>query len=576
MSWILAAVGREPLLHRTRRFASLHADVLYKDSHGAVYVAAGGVPETCLHGHFHAGNPFHAWLIAGVGIIPTAGGCRFATAGDWQAVLARPAPQESSPEGHYVAVRWSEEAVECFTDRFGLRTLFLAGVSGGAVFSTRLQWVARLTRRSSVNFEELGSRWETFNPLSYESAVHGIVRLGPGGTAKIAPGSMALSHRPWSPPPPDSPGSPVEEILRRFVHPQVSPPASLSLGLSGGLDSRAILSLLLPEKRAFSLHLFGSEVDPDVTVSRRIAQKERLPQVFFPATVPPAGACLAMARDYAAQTLLVEPVSSIIRLQFYPVLQRQNKIVIDGGLGEIARRQYLRRLALLGGRSLRIGNYRLLVRHLRMRRAPIFNPEVRSVMEEGVVRQFGEAIECMPDPSEIGIGNFVDLLAVRYRFPNFAGPEQARMDEHVLSCMPFAQPSVVNAVFAAPIALRKNGKLLRRLIRTCTPRLARYPLAKAGATFPFSLPPLAGTVLAAVRRKVGRLPVDPTPADFLYVLSEFIQDTVRSARVRTYEPYDLPYLEDLVRRFYAGETSLARELDWWLTFELWRESLQCD
>ncbi len=98
----------------------------------------------------------------------------------------------------------------------------------------------------------------------------------------------------------------------------------------------------------------------------------------------------------------------------------------------------------------------------------------------------------------------------------------------------------------------------------------------SGGTSPFNLPPLAGTVLAAVRRKAGRLAADPTPADFLYVLSEFVQDTVRSARVRTYEPYDLPYLDDLVRRFYAGEASLAHELDWWLTFELWRESLQCD
>jgi hypothetical protein len=177
-------------------------------------------------------------------------------------------------------------------------------------------------------------------------------------------------------------------------------------------------------------------------------------------------------------------------------------------------------------------------------------------------------------PDEMSLENFLDLLVIRYRFPNYAGYGQQFMDGKLVNYMPFAQPSFVRAALATPVHLKKNGRLFRKLIRRFRPSLARFPLVKGYQTYPFALPPLPAWAWTKAVSPLHARFVDPGPQQILLTLSEFVKDAVRSSAVRNFGPYDHPAILTMVNEFYEGKIEHALRLDWWLHFELWRRSLQ--
>jgi hypothetical protein len=66
----------------------------------------------------------------------------------------------------------------------------------------------------------------------------------------------------------------------------------------------------------------------------------------------------------------------------------------------------------------------------------IFSKDVKEEMRKGAEQDIRDAWALMPDPRLIGEENFLDLLEVRYRFPNYGGIGQSWMDEQILSIMP--------------------------------------------------------------------------------------------------------------------------------------------
>jgi hypothetical protein len=344
------------------------------------------------------------------------------------------------------------------------------------------------------------------------------------------------------------------------------------LGLSGGLDSRLLLTLLLSRKIPFILHLFGVSGEPDVQIAQKIARDKNIALTRYDDPIPSVQECFSQVEQYVCQTSLVGSPSTMLKLRYYNAIHAEGKVMIDGGMGEIARRQFMNRLLWRGKRFLREGRAEVLAPYVRSCKAPLFTREVTHLMWRGIQEQLKEAWESMPPIEKIGIENFLDLMVVRYRFPNYGGLEQARMDEHILSWMPFAQPSFVNAAFGLPIARRKNGRLFRQLIQRLSPSLATYPLVKGMTTYPFRFPTVSAWVYTKAKCYFVPEFVDPTPVVFLTAAEEVVRDMAHSAAVKEYAAYDYPLVVRTVDEFYSGQTDRARFVEWWLAFELWRKA----
>jgi hypothetical protein len=243
-------------------------------------------------------------------------------------------------------------------------------------------------------------------------------------------------------------------------------------------------------------------------------------------------------------------------------------------LGELGRRQYLNRIVKLGRSILIEGDADKLFNFLRTPRADIFTKEYAKTIESAALQSLGETLKLMPSVSEIGVENFVDLFSVRTRVPNFGGPEQTRSDAYVQNFMPLVQPSFLRSAFQTDLRWRNNGKFYKEIMRDSEPGLMNFPLVKSGTTYPFCLSTPAAWAYTKLKNKIAKSYKDNAPDRLLFNLKEFVLDLIASREVKQWEGYDYTNVSQTIERYYKGEKHLRKTVDWWLTFELWKQSFK--
>lgn len=573
MSWIYAIIGSEHGGPVARRVDESPSHPLVVVRLPGLYLAAGGISDTCLY----ETDELNGWVVVGLGIEVFEGGARFMDKNHWRRVLSGDTPWTSSLNGHFAAIRWKNQQVECFTDELGQRALYFGKCNTRVCVSTRVDWVSNFTGCADIDFSSLGSKWLTFNQLDYGSCITGISRLGPRGHAIFKHENiLKAATTPWLPQFGNDKIDGAVGILTSLLRGGMDQGWQVSLGLSGGIDSRLLLAELLAiDGHRFGVHTFGNNSDPDVIVSSSIADAFGLDREYFDEPLPAVNTCVAMLKEHAAHTCFVEPASSFLKLRYYPALHQRGRLLIDGGFGEIARRQYLNRIAKFGRRALVSRDVSRLFPLLRVERGDVFAPDLIPVMLRGAHDSLEQTLSCLPPAKEIGVENSVDLLAVRTRIPNYGAHEQARLDGEVINFMPLVQPSFLRAVFAAGVRSRSNGRFYRDLIRSGSPQLATFPLVKGGTTYPFGLSTPAAMLWTRMKVKLGKPFVDPSPNQLLSHIKEFVLDTVHSRPVVEWPGYNSAMVQDAAEQYYSkGNVRARMTIDWWVSFELWRSSLR--
>lgn len=568
MSWIFSICGARPSL------PDCHGTPDLTISTDNLYLAVGGNPDTYICESSPDGA--RGWVVVGIGIDTSEHGSTILGRDGWRTLLADRSFDPAPLDGHFAVLRWDPGGVECFTDQLGLRILYVASYGPGVCISTRLDWIAQTTGLSQIDASALGSRWLLFNQLSYGSCVGGISRLGPSGHAVLRHGTTTrlTLYKPWHPRHGPETHRHAMKILDGLIEAALRYSRPPSLGLSGGMDSRLLLALLAQHARApFSTHTFGVANDPDVQIAGRMGAELGTHHRVFDEPLPDVSSCIGAISSYAAQAVLTEPASSHLKLRYYGKLREAGLLLIDGGFGEIARRQYLNRIVRLGRRALRSRDAPQLLKLLRVDRANFFSKEFSQLLEEGARRGLEQTLDEMPDLDGTGVENYVDLLAIRTRVPNYGGPEQSRIDAEVMNFMPLVQPSFLRAALSLPATARANAGVYYNVIRHQCPALTRFPMVKSGTTFPFGLSSTTSWLVVRIKSNVGTPYVDQAPEQLFTLLREYIVDLSHSHEVTSNPQYDHRKLSRAVTGYYSGDRRWRRSVDWWLTFELWKRSL---
>jgi len=557
MGWLIGFAGanapaKPPLQHRDSRYEIIEDDL---------HAQAGGPVETCLYGPLPRERQF---IVLGLGIRDG----RILTQNDWAYLLNQSHVDVDDLDGHFIIVRWGAAQVECFTDCTGVRTLYYRPWSGGILFSTRLDWLAIETSPLDIDYYAFGAQWFFANSISTSSVIKQVSRLESGAHAIIKKRNVQITSKRWEceVSPVDIDGSRYERTMRQSLN--IRGHHSWSLGLSGGLDSRVLCSI----GKNIPTHSWGPLDHPDVQISRQVAQAQGIEQQYFEHQLPDVDRCISYLRERVGLTQVITPASASVQRSAYCQLYQMGRGIIDGGFGEIARRQLFNQLVL--ERTIHGDSVRRPLKIPAVGKADIFNSEVQEYMVVAAQQELNDAWTHLPQ--SVSIADKADWISIRSRLPNFFGFEQNYLDNECISYMPYAQPSVLRALFQVPLRLRWHGRLLRHMLKRSAPTLSSYPLVKGTITYPFSLGTFSSYAYTHFKKRIGMDYCDRRTEMYLYHMREYILDTLRSHSVLHYEPYDQTKLQSFADGLARGDVSNATQLDWWLTFDMWRKVLSLE
>jgi hypothetical protein len=532
---------------------------------GNIFITAGGNPDSCFF------SAEEKWIACGFGIIELNHQKRMMTKENWSEYFHN--QRHPIIEGHFIAINWNDNELHFHNDALGLRTIYFHESASRIFFATDLNKLTSFIKNTAIDFKILGSRWLLFNQMSNKSFIKNVKKLPPDSEATIKSNSLNILSKNFNY---NIPGTTDENLygsIRRYVNIKLPDRYSLSLGLSGGLDSRMLLAAMLKEKLNFKVHTFGYEDDQDEIVANRIGKSLNLDLKHIKYQPVYDDDFIERLNNYCTMSQLAEPASSYIKLRVFEDEYFQSKILIDGALAEFARRQFMKKLLYRGRKFIFNKDYLSISKLLTVHRASIFNAEIQKDMNSGILDDIENIFSELPDVKKVGAENFVDLMVLKYRVPNYFGPEQSRLDNIMMSFMPFAQARLILTSLGIPAKHRSNGKLFYKAIDEYYPSLKNIPLVKNGITYPYRSSTIKSFLITSVKKKFIKTSAYNYKVGLFDFIEVYVRDLFADQQAQQYSSYDQAAVKKIISDYYSGNKGRVDDLDWLYTFEMFRRKM---
>jgi asparagine synthase (glutamine-hydrolysing) len=366
----------------------------------------------------------------------------------------------------------------------------------------------------------------------------------------------------------------VATVARNFPH--------ALLDLTGGFDSRAVLAAALARGLRFETVVSGRADDPDVVVSRTIAQEFGLPHHHNPPPKPPFEEWWAGVR---ASVALSDGELDVFEYSRTAAAHTRAAASFDasinGSNGEVCKGYWWELLFPYTRRRDHFDPAQVAARRFVPGGDPglLAGPFSDTLVEHfaGVIERANVGLERHPNTAKL------DNVYLRMRMQRWQG-RIASSTNRIWPCIsPFAFRGPMEAALAAPPGVRLRNRMSRKLIERLNPRLAALPLTGGYPALPLRLTtahrfwPLlmenAETVSGYLRRRLGRS-VPPAPeSPYPFSMAELWQRDeiaglldVREMETRNlYQPSRLQDLLAASRRPGFGRT---RQMGRILTLEM--------
>jgi hypothetical protein len=538
-------------IQKTANFKALaDADCIQYRS-GKVFICASGKPQS-VRSFEHPHEPSSRVFVLGNPILLDKGEYRYPEPSDWAVVLADESLLRSL-DGHWLVLIAAPEGVNAFNDALGQLNLYIHEDQDSIFFCNSLN-LLREHRHPELDYYRFGAYWHSMFPFSRRkyapttaSYYQGVYSLGTGGKAVLGSSGIQVQQSLWTP---SKVAHDAEQLLGSITLLPFKAGLDVTIGLTGGMDIRPLLAIVLGAGYKPRTVHFGSDSSVDFLLARRIAARFGLP--FRLISYREAGTSWQQVRDYVgSRGIPFNPVSFDFQ-GYYPILGSESETFISGYFGELFRFRFMV-AHLKSALETAPLDYRNIGRYLFNDPPLLFIPEVTRILHKGFWEALREAVMQMPDSREMLNPLWMNLFFVRYSPQCRNMPNLTWMDQHLTDLMPFLQSSVISEHWRLGFVKQLNEGVHRGLIRKHCPELAQFPLAVGDTSAAYAYRQYA-LKLKIWAQHLHKGNPQPNRADlFLHTYRQDILELRRESAVREDPALDLARIDGYLKSYYDGD-----------------------
>lgn len=471
--------------------------------------------------------------------------------------------------GHFVFVNNLENHISVFNDKLGLRELYYFEKDDQLFFSTRIDLLQKHINSITLNPSKLCSLWLTNFQLSQNSVFNEIKRLGPNGRIVLDGNQLSITKKEFNVPNVNSKNDDFEKLVSKYCLVETIDENETTLALSGGIDSRYVLSSLLKGKQKFSCHTIVNEEDKDLKISEKICSKFKLQHELINRGTLNLGDIEDKILQYYKFISPNIPLTQMLDFGVYGMSYLKDKLILDGGFGGFYRRQYLNKFFIKGARNFNCDNWPNIQRLLAAPKPTIFSLQFHQKLENELK---SEIIDLCSEFGEVDnkekLAEILDVISVKYMLSNIYGSGQTILDQEITSIMPLAQKDVIDAGMNLSLTEKVDSKLFKKTIKKNKHELAKINLVNNNLENPYYLNYKLAMAKLLINRKFNKTQ-NYDRYKILFDSKNFILDLLNQREVIENSYLNSIDNSKMVDEFFKGDLSKGIFVDWLMTFVLW-------
>ncbi len=562
MSWIFGIYSGREITEDERR-------ALIGDSKGRIvrsieqkglFAALGGIPSLC----FHAEN----LLVSGIALRDF----EPVTIDDWKQANLHP-----DFDGQYCGLRMQGQTLTLFCDHFNHRPFYLWRTDDAIVFSTDREHLRPFMKNPRLDMDAIASFWLSNGQYHYRSFVKDLIRSQPASVITITPDLdirhcaeqwLGLGEKPI--------GIDIEAALDKTIR-WFAEREKISMGLSGGTDSRLILAYMMQHRdRPWRVHTFGERDNPEVVIADRIARELKLNHLIVEPQNSDPDTVIQRSRQIASQTEMTYSIRAYRTIDNLRAAVDGGYMILDGDYGCFIRDYFLNGIRFKLKSAPKGRKFEKLYELTRVNRVNFFPDPLYKRMNDVAWEDFQKLPGILKEWDGKDYTALLALLHTYYRYPNLVRNWNLSLEITPL-ISPLGQASIVRELLRMPVSKRANCRVSYPILKKLEPRLMRFPLVRYGTTVPFWVYRnyLASGIIANIKRRRGLTYHSDRTFVQLEAMKGFVRDVASSNAVKECEYYDYSKVSAFVNSYYDSPTEAkGGRLMQWLGFELFRQSVE--
>jgi len=582
MSWFFSICGLVSESDKIKLY-NLLPHYIYRYESPILSIWGGGIKDTCRLLRLKLNGEEQISFICGTGMKEKDDKFVLMQDDDWQTLLKTKKNIPTTIDGNFVLLIYSQDKIAIIPDRIGTRAFYLTRFNDLIIISTRLDLISKYCKYKNLDLTTFSTLWLLQNQVGDNCIIEKIKKYTSPVIINTKSFVISNENHLWKPKLKEKINREgIILLLQKYCKVEIPSDMILSLGLSGGMDSRFLFALLLASESKFNIHSFGGENSRDINISKRIATEFKINYKIYDEPIPDdINILIKDFKEFILKTSLVMPISEYLQKRYYSHLHNEKKIVIDGGFGEILRNGLYNSIALQWKTFSKSSNINLFFWRIKESKANIFKDEFINTLTKLALIQvennylkisdiFYSIYKRKPKTKE-DFRFWLDLFSIYTKHLNYCAIEQARTDEEVINFTPFLQPTFLDSVFSLHYKEKNNEKIVRDFIQSNYKNLTNFPLVKNNLQYSYHLKPIIAKFYIKLRSKFLSNEINIRNQELLWKLKAFIFDSRQTSSFRHFEYYNLKNIDAILKSFYSGDYKLTKQINWLITFEIFRQ-----